>query len=502
MSVLRYVLFSIVVISVMPMLASAATPCHQISTLSQVFQGFGAPFDVLNSAGTMLIETHCDLGSVEMVVGTNDPNQYIYELGYRWDGAEWQQFELTGAQKTGVWVIEQASTMLTVPQTEIEQGGYVVAFMCIRDGFNWKCGCRDQACLTPSWQIQNFQQSPPPPSSGSSSGSGVEVIRPMQGDLEELILDLDTPWDMAFLPDGTMLITERKGTVVHVDKNGAKTVTTIDGVFERTESGLHGIVLDPNFSQNNYVYIYYRHTAGSNRVERYTLSRNELTQPTLILTGIPASSIHDGGRIRFGPDGYLYIATGDAGNVGLSQDQNSLGGKILRVTDQGAPAPGNPFGNEVYSMGHRNPQGLDWDASGNLWAAEHGQSSCDEVNLIQPGVNYGWPDIECSQASAGLQPPAATSGNGHTWAPSGVAVQNGSVFVAGLRGSSLYEFEIQGTSLGPEQRHFRSQFGRIRGVSAGPDGMLYISTSNHDGRGQPTAGDDKIIRIDPDVHFN
>lgn len=427
---IKVVLISVFVFSIVPFVADAASPCHQITTPAGVLQGFGAPFEVLNSTGALLIETQCDPGQVEVSVGTGSSFEYIYELGYRWAGTGWQQYTLSGPQKSGVWIEGNAAATLSVPQSEIDQGGFLVAYMCTWDGSAWKCGCSDAACAQPAWQIQKFQQTTTqPPAGGSSSGGGAtEVIRPMQGDLEILLDNFDTPWDMAFLPDGTILITERKGTVVHVDKNEIRTITDISSVVENSESGLHGIALHPNFAQNNYVYIYYKHTNGPNRIERYTLNTKKLTQQVLILDGIPSLRNHGGGRIRFGDDGYLYITTGDASNANSAQNTNSLGGKILRITDSGDPVPGNPFNSEVYSLGHRNPQGIAWDGAGRLWSAEHGpsggSSGCDEINLIESGGNYGWPNVACNETASGQITPKHQTTPSVTWAPSGIAYWN------------------------------------------------------------------------------
>ena len=496
----------------------AQTLCNQITNAAQVVQGFSSPLEVALGTNQLIVNVTCNTNdTVTVQAGNGSQFQYVYELGYRWAGTGWQQFTMTGTQKTGPWVLGNAQATVAATPNEFINGGYIVAYICTWTGSVWKCGCLDQACATPNWQLQVFKNTGGGGStsgstsggstSGGSSGGSNEVIRPMQGDLEELITDLDTPWDMAFLPDGTMIVTERKGTVVHIAKDGTRTVTDISPVVEDSESGLLGVALHPNFAQNKYLYIYYKHTNGPNRVERYTLaSTNKLSQQVLILDNIPSKRNHSGGRLRFGPDGHLYIATGDASNASNSQNRNSLGGKILRVTDEGDPVSGNPFNNEVYSMGHRNPQGLAWDSAGRLWATEHGPSGsqgsgCDELNLIEPGNNYGWPDSRCSSNNGGHTAPRHQTTSGTTWAPSGVAYWNDRLIVAGLRGSRLYEANLNGTSVGNIEEHFENTYGRLRGVSLGPDGMIYISTSNRDGRGRPTTGDDKIIRINPSAYF-
>src|SRR3990167_8919408 len=221
---------------------------------------------------------------------------------------------------------------------------------------------------------------------------------------------LDTPWAIAFLPDGNMLVTERKGAVRLVDKSGnlqSEPVVTINTVKEIGEGGLLGMTLHPKFPENGWVYLYYTYESQGdntkNQVVRMKYTNGQLTDEQIILDNIPGASNHNGGRIKFGPDNYLYITTGDAQEPSLAQTKSSLAGKILRVTDEGKPTPGNTFNTMVYSWGHRNPQGIAWDSNGNLWETEHGPSGGslgtgnDEVNLIEPGKNYGWPVIQGDQ---------------------------------------------------------------------------------------------------------
>ena len=325
-------------------------------------------------------------------------------------------------------------------------------------------------------------------------------------ELETVIVqNLDTPWAIAFMPDGNLLVTERKGTVKQVvTGGGASEIAQLEKVKEIGEGGLLGITLHPGFTSNNYVYFYYTYGGSSgrtlNRVVRMKFENNSLSGEQILVDAIPGNSNHNGGRIKFGPDGFLYITTGDAQNPSQAQDRNSLAGKILRTTDEGKPAPGNPFGNSTYSYGHRNPQGIAWDSDGRLWSTEHGrsglQSGLDEVNLIEPSNNYGWEIIQGDQTRQGMVAPVRHSGN-DTWAPSGAAFSGSSLFFSGLRGQTLYEAVISGTQITDFKEHFKGQYGRIREVILGPDNMLYITTSNLDGRGNPKEGDDKIIRINP-----
>lgn len=310
--------------------------------------------------------------------------------------------------------------------------------------------------------------------------------------------DLDVPWDVVFLPDGDMLITERSGTLVRYDQDGQR--FEVDGVVEEGEGGLLGIALHPDFETNGFVYLYSTTESGeglTNRVERYTFTDNVLEKQDTLISDIPGASIHDGGKIAFGPDGYLYITTGDANVPENAQDTDSLSGKILRIADDGAIPDDNPFDNATYSYGHRNPQGITWDDDGQLWAVEHGpsglQSGFDELNRIEAGANYGWPVIQGDETREGMQTPAIQSGADETWAPGGLAHADGSLFFAGLRGQSLYETEITGEDV-ELKRHFSEEYGRLRAVMVRDD-RIYVSTSNTDGRGTPRESDDKVISI-------
>lgn len=312
---------------------------------------------------------------------------------------------------------------------------------------------------------------------------------------------LVVPWALDFLPSGDILFTERVGKVKLISDGQVTEIATIP-VHSVSESGLHGIAVDPDFSSNDNIYIYYTYrTSGNNtlnRVVRYKLQDNRLTQERIIVDDIPGAPNHDGGRIKFGPDNFLYITTGDAQDPSRSQNRNSLAGKILRVDREGSPAPGNPFRTRIYSYGHRNPQGITWDSDGNLWSTEHGRSGIlsglDELNLIQAGRNYGWPEIEGNETRSDMVTPVVNSGSDDTWAPGGMAYLDGSIFFAGLRGRALYEYNITTKEF---KVHLKGEFGRIREVVAGPDNLLYITTSNRDGRGDPISQDDRILQIDP-----
>lgn len=331
--------------------------------------------------------------------------------------------------------------------------------------------------------------------------SNVKLETLPQGTEEVVAENLKIPWEVAFLPDGTMLVTERPGTLKHILNN--TTAIPVEGVAHRGEGGLLGMALHPDFENNHFIYLYSTTNTGgglTNRVERYVLDKDQLLGRKELLENIPGSSNHDGGRLAFGPDGLLYITTGDAEVTANAQDKNSLAGKILRIKDDGSIPSDNPFNNAVYSYGHRNPQGLAWDSTGQLWATEHGPSGAstgyDELNRIEKGGNYGWPTIKGDQAKDGLITPIINSGADDTWAPSGLAYYKGLLIFSGLRGESLYTVPVGvDGKLGDLTKYLTSKYGRLRAVVPGPDGVLYITTSNTDGRGKPKAGDDKIIKI-------
>lgn len=324
-------------------------------------------------------------------------------------------------------------------------------------------------------------------------------------DIEVVADNLNIPWEVAFLPSGEILVTERPGQLLKIGVD--RTVIEVEGVSHVGEGGLLGMALHPKFSENNWIYLYLTTETTSgllNRVERYTFIDNTLTERKEMISHIPGAKNHDGGRIAFGPDGYLYITTGDAENPESAQDINALNGKILRITDEGSIPKDNPFGSLVYSYGHRNPQGLAWDSKGRLWATEHGrsgvQSGFDELNLIEAGNNYGWPEREGDETRASMTSPILHSGPNDTWAPAGIAYMNGRLYFAGLRGSALYRvLPERGKSEEKISLFFRETYGRLRAVQVGPDGYIYITTSNRDGRGTPKENDDKLIKIHPRV---
>ncbi len=314
-----------------------------------------------------------------------------------------------------------------------------------------------------------------------------------------IVKNMDILWALDFLPDGSLIFTERGGKVFTFNPVDAapQMLAEFSDVTSVGEGGLLGIAVHPQFSENNLIYLYHTYSKNGelfNRIIRMKKLGDTLIEKKIIVDAIPGAEVHNGGRIKFGPDGMLYITTGDAAVPTHSQDVSSLAGKILRVNYDGTIPESNPFPNSaVYSYGHRNPQGLAWDSEGNLWATEHGASASDETNRIVSGKNYGWPTIRGAEKAADMESPVLESGSS-TWAPSGAAVFGNSLFFTGLRGQALYEFDLKNYTL---KTHFKGQFGRVRDVVRGPDNFLYILTSTRDGRGVPMKGDDQIIRIYP-----
>ena len=330
--------------------------------------------------------------------------------------------------------------------------------------------------------------------------------------VEVVVASLEIPWAFVFAPDGRLFVTERPGRVQIIDitRQASQVALTLDDVFGEGEAGLLGLALDPSFPSNGLVYLYYtaRTSAGRpvNRVVRYRESGNKLGERIVLLDNIPANVIHDGGRLRFGPDGLLYITAGDAATEQLAQDVASLAGKILRINPDGTTPRGNPFSSPIYSYGHRNPQGIDWNpATGDLWESEHGATGNDEINVIDGGVNYGWPTIEGSRTMPAMREPVTFYNP--AVAPSGAAFYRGqrfvqfanNLFVGALRGTHLLRLRVDSASrrITAQERLLEGQSGRIRDVVSAPDGYLYFATNNRDGRGSPVTGDDRIARLVP-----
>lgn len=314
----------------------------------------------------------------------------------------------------------------------------------------------------------------------------------LPSEANSIVEGLAAPWSIAF-HEGTALISERDSArIVEVSDDGRlRDVAVVDGVAPRGEGGLLGIEVFADW-------LYVSSTAAEeNRVQRFALSGEPgslaLGAAETILSGLPAAANHNGGRIAFGPDGMLYVTVGDAGERQSAQDPGSMSGKILRVTPDGEVPEDNPFpGSPVYSLGHRNPQGLAWADDGTLYASEFGQDTWDELNVIEPGGNYGWPEVEGIAGRDGFIDPV------QQWAPesaspSGIAIAAGSIFIANLRGERLREVPLDDLSASAE--YFVGELGRLRDVVVAPDGALWVLTNNTDGRGDPRDGDDRVIRV-------
>lgn len=335
----------------------------------------------------------------------------------------------------------------------------------------------------------------PPGSGGDRAGASAAQTAPQ---VRTVASGLAVPWGLDFLPGGNALVTERNSArLLEVSPTGQVSVVgTVTGVVAAGEGGLLGIAVSPTFAADRYVYLYYT-AAGDNRIVRFRYANGQMGPQEVVVSGIPKGTIHNGGRIAFGPDGMLYAGTGEAGNTSLAQDLGSLGGKILRVTPTGAPAPGNPFGSRVWSYGHRNVQGLAWDGDGRLYATEFGQNTFDEVNLIEAGDNYGWPVVEGFGGGAQFTDPLLTWSPAEA-SPSGAAVLGDSLWVAALRGRRLWEVPLTGDGgVGTPVAHLAGELGRLRAVEAAPDGSLWVTTSNRDGRGTPAPSDDRIVAVTP-----
>ncbi|WP_107419552.1 PQQ-dependent sugar dehydrogenase [Streptomyces sp. CB03578] len=352
--------------------------------------------------------------------------------------------------------------------------------------------------------------SSPPPTAGApspgASGSPPASTPPARGSVTvsgEIAKGLESPWGVAPLPDGDLLVASRdKGTIsrVRVSTGEVTPIGRVPGVAPGGEGGLLGLALSPGFASDRMVYAYFT-TESDNRIARmrYDEQRDpgqQLGAPDTVFRGIPKGLIHNGGRIAFGPDKMLYAGTGETGDTGLAQDKKSLGGKILRMTPDGEPVHGNPEADSVvYSYGHRNVQGLAWDKDKRLWAAEFGQNTWDELNLIEPGGNYGWPEAEGKAGRPGLRDPVAVWKTGEA-SPSGIAWTQGSVWMAGLKGERLWRIPLAGAVPVAEPEAFLTgKYGRLRTVMALGGDRLLLVTSETDGRGSPESGDDRILTL-------
>lgn len=331
-------------------------------------------------------------------------------------------------------------------------------------------------------------------------------------EIEVIAENLYVPWAIDISSEGKLYFTERSGTIRIIENGKLRVqplITLRTPFVSEGEGGLMGIALDPNYSQNRYMYVMHSYTEGNriyNRVVRLAESNNMASIDRVLLDKITGGRIHNGGRLKIGPDKKLYITTGDAGNPALAQDSTSTAGKILRIELDGSIPKDNPISNSpVYSLGHRNPQGLAWNSRNVLYASEHGQTAHDEINIIRPGANYGWPLVQGDETSTQVvtQKPLIHSGE-VTWAPSGITFVDqgswqGKLLVACLRGEQLLAMSLNGngTVVRNVESLFKNEYGRLRDVIQGRDGSIYLTTSNRDGRGNPRISDDKIIRLIP-----
>ncbi|WP_211245960.1 PQQ-dependent sugar dehydrogenase [Actinomadura oligospora] len=344
---------------------------------------------------------------------------------------------------------------------------------------------------------------PGPRTTTRDAGGGAQVVRTVG-------TGLDAPWDMAFLPDGSALLTERPGRLRRITPGGAlerepvaeiKVAQTFPPAQEgyALTAGLLGLALDPSFASNGFVYLY-RTTRRDNEVVRYRYSDRRLSDETVVLTGIPPAGDHVGGRIRFGPDGWLYVTTGYVMDQSTPQNPRSLGGKVLRLSP--AAARGTGGRPEIYASGFRNPQGLDWEpGTGRLLVTDHGVLSDDEVDLVRRGANYGWPNVSGRRRAPGFTPPLvlwprSVAPSGITYVRHPGSAWTGSFLVAALKGESLRRITLSGDRAASEEVLLRERFGRVRAVTEGPDGLLYLLISNRN-LGSPRSGDDSVVAIKP-----
>jgi glucose/arabinose dehydrogenase len=310
---------------------------------------------------------------------------------------------------------------------------------------------------------------------------------------------LEAPWGVTFLPDGSALVGERDSTrVLSVGKGGrVREVGRIGDAAPQGEAGLLGLAASPSYAEDRTVYAYVS-TDSDNRVVRFRMDGGRVGEVEPVLTGIPNGFIHDGGRLVFAEDGTLFVSTGETGEPELAQDVDSLGGKVLHITTDGDPAPDNPrTDSTVWSMGHRNVQGLAFDDEGRLWATEFGQNTWDELNLVQKGRNYGWPTYEGRGEGPGsedFRDPFVTWRTSDA-SPSGLAYLDGSLWAGALRGERLWQVPVDDEGVGKPRGWFVGDYGRLRTVNVTPDGTLWVTTSNRDGRGDPAPADDRILEV-------
>lgn len=338
--------------------------------------------------------------------------------------------------------------------------------------------------------------SPPsasPPAAGSASPSAGD--QPSVVVLDEVINGVGIPWGIDFFDNGDAIVSLRDtAELLRLSPDGARTsLGVVPGVADDTdEGGLLGLALKPGDPDTLFAYLT---SATDNRVVRMSIAGGAIRGVTPIVTGIARAANHNGGQLAFGPDGSLFVSTGDAADGPLAQDTGSLNGKILRVDENGNPVEGNPFGNRVYSYGHRNVQGLSFDSQGRLWATEFGQDTTDELNLIEAGGNYGWPAEEGPGDDPSSTDPFVSWTPTSTASPSGLEIVDDVAYLGALRGTALFAVPLTGDRAGQTFRLLEGEYGRIRSVAVAPDGALWITTSNTAGWIDPRPGDDRILRL-------
>ncbi len=358
--------------------------------------------------------------------------------------------------------------------------------------------------LIGAWVLAGCSNDEPPAlPGGAPTGAAVTAV-PVpgrDGPAPEVVnttaAGLEVPWGLAFLPDGSALVTERdSGRVLSIREGTVSEVGNVVETAAQGEAGLLGVAVSPSFATDAQVFLYVT-TAQDNRILRTTYDGQRLGEVEVILDGIPNGFIHDGGRLVFGPDGFLYVSTGEIGEPELAQDLDSLGGKILRITTDGDPAPGNPFKDSpIWTWGHRNVQGLAFDDRGRLWASEFGSSEYDELNLIVKGANYGWPLFEGTGGNGDYAEPEVVWQTSEA-SPSGLAFAEGHLWLGALKGERLWRISVEGERASDPVDFFVGNYGRLRTVVVAPGGNLWVTTSNRDGRGDPAADDDRILEITP-----
>lgn len=356
------------------------------------------------------------------------------------------------------------------------------------------------ACTQSDADGQSGSPTPPGQSPATASATDQAAVTPTQP--EVVAENLQAPWSIAFAGDVPLISERDSGRILALSADettepaATREVGTVPGVVPGGEGGLLGIAVSEEM-----LYAYFT-SATDNRIVRFPLTGTAdtlgLGEPETVIDGIPKASTHNGGRLAFGPDGLLYATAGDAGDGDSAQDRETLSGKILRMTPNGDVPADNPFPDSyVYSYGHRNPQGIAWDEAGTMYASEFGQNTWDELNVIEAGGNYGWPTVEgiAPEAETGRFVDPVQQWSPAEASPSGIAVADGTILIANLRGQVLREVPVD--DLSQAQTRYAGEFGRLRDVVATPEGQLWMLTNNTDGRGSPVSGDDRIIRIPP-----